>query len=149
MMSTESHRCGAMRVTSDLPVVGPVEVAMRANVPENFYIKTYELSDESDDEEQSRGWKDAFASTTKRALERLKSSRYEDDEAEPTPANKAAVYPIPTDRIQPERSSADPIPTNRIQPDRPAAEPILKNRAQDSTIWTNRIEADPTPTDPI
>lgn len=89
MLSSEGHRWGAVRQTLGSPLVGPVEVAMRSKVQDDFFLRTYQASREEEEEEGAPGWKNIIQSNTKRALGWLAEGR-----KERTPQNAGASQPL-------------------------------------------------------
>lgn len=88
VLSNEGHRWGSVRISSDSPVSSPVEVPMRAKIHDDFYMRAYQFADPFTEEDPSPRWKDAFASTTKRAFELLKTVRPEDRASAGAPSAK-------------------------------------------------------------
>ena len=56
-LSDEAHRWGAVRLTYGSPLVGPVEVTMRAKIQDDFFMRAYEATHPEGESDQLSRWK--------------------------------------------------------------------------------------------
>ncbi len=66
-LSDTAHRWGAVRLAHSSPLVGPVEVTMRAKIQDDFFMRAYQTAGSEEEEGRSPGWKSLVQLTKKKA----------------------------------------------------------------------------------
>ncbi len=77
LLSEEEHRWGSLRHPTDLTVSGPLDVTMRANISDDFYLRAYHVGKTLDRAERRDHWAGAVEATksTMRFMFRPKPKR--------------------------------------------------------------------------
>jgi len=63
LLSEDEHRWGSLRLPTDTTVAGPVDVAMRAKIGDDFYLRAYQVSKTLDRAERREHWVSAVEAT--------------------------------------------------------------------------------------
>lgn len=131
-LSPEEHRSGALRVSTATPVTCPVEIAMRASISDDFYLRAYEVGKSLDRAERKEQWKSTVQSTKKIALSVLWPKRTKTGTSgDPEPS-------------QPEGTSADAVIRRQLKtgPVQETEEPATpKSETHTKALSTQRLDA--------
>ena len=156
LLSEEEHRWGSLRLSSDSTVLGPVDVAMRAKIGDDFYLRAYQVSKTLDRAERREHWASAVEATksTVRSIFRQKrKDSYTRDAAIPqreySPAMPEAGSPAPplaraaaASAIEPPLFSR-PVPQQAISPANPPVESLFDRRIREQVPAPVREPAAP------
>ncbi len=82
LLSEDEHRWGSLRLSSASTVLGPIDVAMRAKIGDDFYLRAYQVSKTLDRAERREQWAGAIEATKNRvrSIFRRRKDTYPSDE---------------------------------------------------------------------